>query len=154
MNKLKKNIFYIFLLFFISSYAQSKDSNEKLINITSDELINRQNPPISEFNGNVYAYDEINHFWSDKMVIKYDEDKNIKLITLENNVKIKRGNEETTGDFASYDPKSEFIEVIGEVVVLKEGNVLIGDKLTIDLISSTSIITSNKTKKVSVKIVK
>ena len=86
------------------------------------------------------------------MIIYYDENKKIKLINLENNVRIKRINEEATGNFASYSPKNEIIEIIGDVVVFKDKNVLYGDKLTIDLISSTSIIIGAEDEQVSVKI--
>jgi lipopolysaccharide export system protein LptA len=74
------------------------------------------------------------------MIIYYDENKKIKLINLEENVRIKTINEEAAGNFASYNPKNEIIEIIGDVVVFKDKNVLYGDKLTIDLFSSTSII--------------
>jgi lipopolysaccharide export system protein LptA len=52
----------------------------------------------------------------------------------------------------SYSPKNEIIEIIGDVVVFKDKNFLYGDKLTIDLISSTSIIMGTEDKQVSVKI--
>ena len=86
------------------------------------------------------------------MIIYYDENKKINLINLEENVRIKRINEEATGNFASYNPKKEIIEIIGDVVVYKDKNVVHGDKLTIDLISSTSIIMGTRDKQVSVKI--
>ena len=87
------------------------------------------------------------------MIIEYDDNNKVKLITLKNSVKIKRINEEANGNFASYNPKTDTIEIIGDVIVLKDKNILYGEKLTIDLISSTSIITGNDDKQVSVKIV-
>ena len=152
MNKFKLIKFYILIFFFFTMNAFSEDVSKTYINIDADQLITRQNPLKSEFIGNVYANDEVNHFWGDKMIIYYDENKKIKLINLEENVRFKRINEEVTGNFASYNPKKEIIEIIGDVVVFKEKNVLYGDKLTIDLISSTSIIMSTGDKQVSVKI--
>ena len=87
------------------------------------------------------------------MIIHYDANKKIELINLEKNVKVKRINEEANGNFATYNPKTETIEIIGDVIVFKDKNILYGEKLTIDLISSTSIITGNDDKQVSVKIV-
>ena len=152
MNKFKVFAFYILIFFFFNINAFSEESNKAYINIEADQLITKQNLLKSEFNGNVYANDGVNHFWGDKMTIYYDEKKEIKLINLKENVKIKSINEEATGNFASYDPKNELIEIIGDVIVYKDKNVLYGDKLTIDLISSTSIIKGTKDKQVSVKI--
>ena len=144
--------FHILIFFFFNVYAFSEELNKTYINIEADQLITKQNPLQSEFNGNVYANDDVNHFWGDKMIIYYDEKKEIELINLEENVKIKRINEEATGNFASYDPKNEIIEIIGDVVVYKDESVLYGEKLTVDLISSTSIIMGTKDKQVSVNI--
>ena len=131
----------------------SEEIEKTYLKIEADQLIIKQTPLISEFIGNVYAFDDTNYFWGDKMVIYYDENKKIKLIELESNIKIKRTNEEATGNFALYKPQDEIIEIVGDVVVIKDKNYLYGEKITIDLISSTSIITSNKNKQVSVKIV-
>ena len=86
------------------------------------------------------------------MIVNYDENKKIKMVILKNNVRIERLNEKATGNFASYNPKTELIEITGNVAISKNGNVLTGEKLTMDLISSTSIIVGNKDKQVSAKI--
>ena len=152
MNKFKVIKFYVLIFFFFNNNAFSEETKKTYINIDADQLITRQNPLKSEFIGNVYEKDEVNHFWGDKMIIYYDENKKIKLINFEENVRVKRINEEATGNFASYSPKNEIIEIIGDVVVFKDKNFLYGDKLTIDLISSKSIIIGTKDKQVSVKI--
>lgn len=154
MIKFKLINFNILIFFVFNMNAFSDESSKTYINIDADQLITKQNPLKSEFIGNVYANDEVNHFWGDKMIIYYDENKKIKLINLEENVKIKSINEEATGNFASYSPKNKIIEIIGDVVVFKDKNVLYGDKLTIDLISSTSIIMGTQDKQVSVEIAK
>jgi lipopolysaccharide export system protein LptA len=153
MNKIYLNIFYLLIFVFFHINAFSAENKKTVINVEADQLITTQNPLKSEFIGNVYAFDQENFFWSDKMIIRYDSNKKIELINLEKNVKVKRINEEATGNFASYNPKTETIEIIGNVIVLKDKNILYGEKLIIDLISSTSIITGNNDKQVSVKIV-
>ena len=152
MNKFKVIKFYVLIFFFFNINTFSEEADKTYINIDADQLITQQDLLKSEFIGNVYAHDEDNHFWGDKMIIYYDENKKIKLINLEENVRIKRINEEATGNFASYSPKNEMIEIIGDVVVFRDKNILYGDKLTIDLISSTSIIIGTIDKQVSVKI--
>ena len=93
------------VIFFLNTNVLSKENDKTYINIESDRLVNIQNPPMSEFIGNVYAYDEINHFWGDLMIVNYDENKKIEFITIENNVKIRRDNEEVTGNFVEFTNK-------------------------------------------------
>ena len=152
MNKFKVIKFYVLIFVFFNINTFSEEADKTYINIDADQLITQQDLLKSEFIGNVYAHDEDNHFWGDKMIIYYDKNKKIELIKLEENVRIKRINEEATGNFASYSPKKEIIEIIGDVVVYKDKNILYGDKLTIDFISSTSIIIGTRDKQVSVKI--
>ena len=154
MNKFKINIFFILILIFYNVFALSEEINKNYINIEANTLVAKQNQLELEFIGNVYANDEVNFFWGDKLIIYYDENKKIKLMILENNVKIKRVNQEAMGNFASYNPKKEIIEMVGDVSLIKDGNVLNGEKLTIDLISSTSIIEGSKNNQVSVKIIR
>ena len=151
---MKLNLYFLVILIFLNINAFSNEKKMGHIYIESDELINTQNPQLSKFTGNVYANDGINHFWGEIMIIEYDDNNKVKLITLKNSVKIKRINEEANGDFALYDPKKESIEIFGNVAVTKDNNLLRGEKLTIDLISSTSIITGTESKQVSVKIIK
>ena len=73
-------------------------------------------------------------------------------ITIIKNVKIVRSNEEIFGDRAIYDLKLENIIVSGNVLVKKNGDVLRGSQLIVDLINSTSTIKGNKDKQVSVKV--
>ena len=154
MNKFKNGIFYFLLIIFLNNTSFGKENEISFINIESDQLINKQDPFISKFIGNVYANDKMNHFWGDEMIIKYDKEKKIESITILNNVKLIRADEEVVGNLALYYPKKEIVEVIGDVIVTKGDSVLKGEKLIIDLISTTSIITGNKDEQVSVKIIK
>ena len=143
---------YLVIIIFLNSNAFSEEENNFYFNINSDKLIIRDNPLSSEFIGNVYARNDVNHFWGDKILIDYDDNKKIKIITIIGNVKIKRYNEEVTGDKAVYNLKSEKIKVSGDVMVIKDGNILNGNELIVDLINSTSIINGNMNKQVSVKV--
>ena len=117
-------------------------------------MIIKENLLISEFIGNAYARNGENHFWGNKILVNYDNDKKIKLITIIKNVKIVRLNEEIFGDKAIYDPKLEKIKLSGNVSVIQDGNILSGSELIVDLINSTSIIEGNNDKQVSVKVAK
>ena len=143
---------YLAMIILLNSNAISKEENNSYFNINSDKLIIRDNPLSSEFIGNVYARNDVNHFWGDKILIDYDDNKKIEIITIIGSVIIKRLNEEVTGDKAVYNLKSEKIKVSGDVMAIKDGNILNGNELIVDLINSTSIIKGDMNKQVSVKV--
>jgi lipopolysaccharide transport protein LptA len=144
---------YLIIIVFLSSNAFSDEKNNSFFYINSDKLIIQDNLFMSEFIGNAYARNGINHFWGDKILINYDNNKKIKIITIIGNVKIKRFNEEVVGDKAVYSLESEKIKINGNVTVIKDGNILNGNELLVDLINSTSTIKGNVDKQVSAKVI-
>ena len=142
------------LIIFLNPLALAEDLNNNFIYITSNELIVTDNPLVSEFRGNVYVRDIEKQIWSEKIILEYDADNKIKLITAIGNVKIIQAKEEATGEFALYEPQLDKIKMIGNVLLRKEGNTLNGDELTIDLINSNSTMKSHMKNQVSVKIIK
>ena len=145
-------LIYLILIIFFNTNVFSNEKNNSFFYIDSDKLVIRENPLVSEFIGNAYARNEMYHFWGNRILVNYDNDQKIKLITITKNVKIVRPDEEIFGDIAIYDLKLEKIKISGNVSVIKNGNVLNGSKLTVDLINSTSIIEGDKDKQVSVKV--
>ena len=144
---------YLIIIVFLSSNTFSDEINNSYFYINSDKLIIQDNLFMSEFIGNAYARNGINHFWGDKILINYDNNKKIKIITIIGNVKIKRFNEEVVGDKAVYSLESEKIKINGNVTVIKDGNILNGNELLVDLINSTSTIKGNVDEQVSAKVI-
>ena len=147
-----KKIYLIILIFFNLSVL-SAEEDISYLEIESDELIITENPLVSEFIGNVYAKNEENRLWGDTILVNYDNDKKIHLITAVGNVIIEREEERIEGDKAVYNLKSEKIIVSGDVSVFKDDNILNGSELTIDLITSISIIKGSNKKQVSAKVI-
>jgi lipopolysaccharide transport protein LptA len=131
----------------------SAKENISYLEIESDELIITENPLVSKFIGNVYAKNEENQFWGDTILINYNNDKKINLITAVGNVIIEREEEKVMGDKAIYNLKSEKIIISGDVSVFRDGNILNGNELTIDLMTSISIIKGSNKKQVSAKVI-
>ena len=131
----------------------SAEENISYLEIESDELIITENPLVSKFIGNVYAKNEENQFWGDTILINYNNDKKINLITAVGNVIIEREEEKVMGDKAIYNLKSEKIIISGDVSVFRDGNILNGNELTIDLMTSISIIKGSNKKQVSAKVI-
>ena len=144
---------YLIILIFFNSNVLSAEEDISYLEIESDELIITENPLVSEFIGNVYAKNEENRLWGDTILVNYDNDKKIHLITAVGNVIIEREEERIEGDKAVYNLKSEKIIVSGDVSVFKDDNILNGSELTIDLITSISIIKGSNKKQVSAKVI-
>ena len=149
-------LFSITIFFFIIfyTYVYAFELNKKKFYVNSNKLIQSKNPISSEFLGNVYARDEVAQYWGDRIKIKYSDNYQISYITISDNVKIKRLDEEITGNFAEYDIDQKKIRVIGNVILIKDKNILMGDELIVDLINSTSIIKSYDNNQVSVSVIK
>ena len=136
------NIIIINLLLIINSY-----SNE--LKVTSENLeVDRENR-ISVFSGDVYAYNKDIRIWSEKLIIKFDNTRNeIEQLNAEYSVKIIKEEITATGDIGVYYPKSEKLNLLGNVEVIEKNNYVKCDELYLDIKNSTSIMRSNSSKRV------
>ena len=135
-------IIIISLLLTINSY-----SNE--LKITSENLeVDRENR-VSVFSGNVYAYNKDIKIWSERLIVKFDNTKNeIEQLNAEYSVKIIKEEITATGDIGVYYPKSEKLNLLGNVEVIEKNNYVKCDELYLDIKNSTSIMRSNSSKRV------
>jgi lipopolysaccharide transport protein LptA len=147
----------IILIISISSFMISNlYSEENEINIFSDNLKIDTDQRTSVFTGNVHAIDNALKLWSDKMVVSLRSDKDkIQEILASGNVKIIRLNEESEiyGDTARYFLEDEIIVVIGNVLVKENNNYIKGNKLTVELENSSSIMIGSNSNRVEALIV-
>ena len=142
MSKNSLYIIIINLLLIINSY-----SNE--LKITSENLeVDRENR-ISIFSGDVYAHNKDIRIWSEKLIVKFDNTENeIEQLNAEYSVKIIREEITATGDIGLYYPKSEKLNLLGNVEVIENNNYVKCDELYLDIKNSTSIMRSNSSKRV------
>ena len=139
-----KNILIISLCFFFISIA-----NAKQIKIESDKLEIIRTENISIFSGKVYALEGNLEIWSEKLIVTSSEDeKEIKEINAYGNVKILREELSINGNEAKYSPNKNTLVVFGEVEVMQSKNIILCDKIVVDLKNSSSIMSSNSTKRV------
>ena len=140
-----KKSFYIIiinLLLIINSY-----SNE--LKVTSENLEVDREKRISVFSGNVYAYNKDIRIWSDKLIVKFDDMENvIEQLNAEYSVKIIKEEITATGDIGVYYPKSEKLNLLGNVEVIEKNNYVKCDELYLDIKNSTSIMKSDSSKRV------
>ena len=141
---MSKTSFYLIisLLLTINSY-----SNE--LKVTSENLeVDRENR-VSVFSGDVYAYNKDITIWSERLIVKFDNTKNeIEQLNAEYSVKIIKDEITATGDIGVYYPKSEKLNLLGNVEVIEKNNYVKCDELYLDIKNSTSIMRSNSSKRV------
>ncbi len=142
MSKTSFYIIIVSLLLTINSY-----SNE--LKVTSENLeVDRENR-VSVFSGDVYAYNKDIRIWSERLIVKFDNTKNeIEQLNAEYSVKIIKDEITATGDIGVYYPKSEKLNLLGNVEVIEKNNYVKCDELYLDIKNSTSIMRSNSSKRV------
>ena len=142
MSKKSFYIIIINLLLIINSY-----SNE--LKVTSENLeVDRENR-ISVFSGDVYAHNKDIKIWSEKLIVKFNNTENeIEQLNAEYSVKIITEEITATGDIGLYYPKSEKLNLLGNVEVIEKNNYVKCDELYLDIKNSTSIMRSNSSKRV------
>ena len=144
-----KNIFITFLFILITNSA-----NAKKIKIISDKLEIIRTENISIFSGNVYAVEDDLKIWSEKLVLTSSlDEKEVKEINAHGNVKIVREELSINGNKARYDPIKNKLVVFGEVEVLQNQNIILCDKIVVDLDNSSSIMSSESATRVEAFII-
>ena len=146
MNNNISFLIFLFFLIFNTAYA-------KQIKITSDKLEIMRINNISIFSGNVYALEDNLEMWSEELIITSSKDqKTIREITAQSNVKILREGLSINGDEARYDPINNELFVFGDVKVTQNKNIILCDEIIVDLENSSSIMKSESTKRVKASI--
>ena len=139
-----KNIFIVSLFFLLLNTA-----NAKQLKITSDKLEIMRMENISIFTGKVYALEDNLEIWSEKLIVTSSKDeKEVKEINAHGSVKILRGELSINGNNAKYDLNSSKLVVFGEVKVVQNQNIILCDKIVVDLENSSSIMSSDSTSRV------
>ncbi len=144
-----KNFFItlVFILFINSA-------NAKEIKIVSDKLEIIRAKNISIFSGNVYTVEDNLKIWSEELIIYSSKDEEeVREINAHGNVKIVRGELSINGDKAQYDPIQNKLFVFGKVKVLQDQNIILCDKIIVDLENSSSIMSSDPNKRVEAVII-
>ena len=144
---------YIFIITFIICVFNLITVSSDTIKISSEKLNISRDNNISVFTGNVYAEDDKIRLWSDKISIFYDKNKKgVNEIVAEKNIKIIVNGVTAYGDFSSYRVDNEEILLEGNVIVMEGDNKIESDQLILDLINSTSIMTSKTNSRVTAQI--
>ena len=140
----KKSFYIVIINLLLTVYSYSNE-----LKVTAEYLeVDRENR-ISVFSGDVYVYNKDIKIWSEKLIVKFDNTKNeIEQLNAEYSVKIIKDEITATGDIGVYYPKTEKLNLLGNVEVLEKNNYVKCDELYLDIKNSTSIMKSNSSKRV------
>ena len=98
---------------------------------------------------NKYQSNKDIKIWSEKLIVKFNNKENeIEQLNAENSVKIIKEEITATGDIGLYYPKSEILNLLGNVEVIENNNYVKCDELYLDIKNSTSIMKSNSSNRV------
>lgn len=123
-------------------------SNDKPVEISSDQLEVQQDKQQAIFSGNVIATQGDIHMRAARMVVHYTDNaaskvaQGIRRIEASGDVIFTNATDTAKGDLAVYDVDRETLDLTGNVVLTREQNILKGSRMHYDLKTSRSILTS------------
>ncbi len=110
--------------------AGGKKRPQKPITITSDTMEADRADRLVVFKGDVVAREDFTLF-SDELYVHYNNADEIREIIARGNVKIVQGDRTATADRAVYDRKKRTIVLTGHPVVVRCGDRVSGDRITV-----------------------
>ena len=109
---------------------QSPKAPREPIKIKSDRLQIKDRDREAFWNGNVRVEQGELRLFCEQLAAHYDAQGEIATLLAEKNVRILRNKMETRSQQAAYDREAQTVVLTGKPQVTKEGNVLIGDRIT------------------------
>lgn len=115
------------------------------IEIVADSLVVRQNERLAIFSGNVDATQGERSLRADELKVFYGEEstgggQGIRRIEASGRVVVAEPGQTAQGDRGVYDPAAERIQLDGNVVLTRGGNVVRGGQLEMDLATGTAVV--------------
>lgn len=125
----------------------SDQDRSQPIEIEADILTLEQDNAVAIFEGHVLAVQGEISLKAQVLKVHYvsdggDSEQSIRLIEAEGDVVIASPTETATGDEGVYDIVGETMQLTGDVVLTREGNILKGQQLDIDLVANTHRLSS------------
>lgn len=119
---------------------------ENPVKITADTFVINEADTEAIFTGNVVVIRQGLTVWADKVVVDYGEGgvENIKTFDAIGNVRLKTEDQDATGDRATFNPETQILRLLGNVVVVNSAGTLNGPELEINLADNTTVFTGGQ----------
>ena len=110
------------------------------IRITSNDLTLDQTQSLAIFTGNVVLVRDDLTIWSSKVEVTYGAGgvQEIEKAVFTGGVRLKNPDQEATGNWATYDPKTRVMRLLGDVTLESAAGVVKGPELIFDLANETT----------------
>lgn len=110
--------------------GSGREAAKRPINVTSDKMEADKNASVVVFRGNVVAVEDFT-LCSDELYVYYDDNKEIKDIVANGNVRIFQQDKTATAGKAAYDRKNRSIVLTEDPQVVQCADTVKGDKITV-----------------------
>lgn len=116
------------------------------VKVTADNFVVTDAKHEAVFTGNVQIVHPNVTLKGDKVVVSYGAGgtSDVKTLDATGNVWLKTTEQTATGDHAVFDPKTQILNLDGNVTVVNASGTLHGPQLTVNLKTQTSTFTANK----------
>lgn len=121
-------------------------AQENPVKITADTFVINEAASQAIFSGNVLVIRPGLTVWADKVEVDYGEagPESIKTFTAIGNVRLKTEDQDASGDRATFNPDTQILRLLGNVVVVNATGTLNGPELEINLADNTTVFTGGK----------
>jgi lipopolysaccharide export system protein LptA len=119
---------------------------ENPVKITADTFVINEADSQAIFTGNVIVIRPGLTVWADKVEVDYGEagPESIKTFTAIGNVRLKTEDQDASGDRATFNPDTQILRLLGNVVVVNATGTLNGPELEINLADNTTVFTGGE----------
>jgi len=128
------------------AFATGPALAESPVKITADTFLVNEADTEATFTGNVVVIRPGLNVWADKVVVDYGEGGpgDIKTFVATGHVRLKTEDQDATGDRATFNPQTQILRLMGNVVVVNSAGTLNGPELEINLADNTTVFTGGK----------
>lgn len=116
--------------------AEPKQGNTR---VTSKRLDFDYKRMVAVFSGDVVVTDPEVKIVTDKLTMAFDDNREVKLVTCNGNVKLWYGDKTASARQAVYQARKGEIELLGDAVLMRGGDTVKGDRIVFNLHNETMI---------------
>jgi len=129
----------IFVLFAAGAAVMAADKKEGDTTVTAKRLDFDYKRMVAAFTGDVVVTDPEVKIKTDKLTMAFDEEREVKLVTCNGNVKVWYEDKTASAKQAVYQARKGEIELLGDAVLNRGGDTIKGDRIVFNLYNETMI---------------
>jgi lipopolysaccharide export system protein LptA len=134
------------LLFAAPAAALAQAQGDGPIKVTGDTFVIDEAKGVATFTGNVEIVRAGLNVWAQKVVVEYGDGgpEDVQTFVATGGVRLKTKDQDATGDRATFDPNTQMLKMMGNVVVKNATGTLTGPSLTVNLADNSTVFEGGK----------